>query len=73
MNSDDELRKAAEQEIRRHQYMLAKMGYEAYGSYTNFKTYDDKPMPKWDDLPLRIKNAWVAVWSIYEDYYNDEG
>lgn len=36
----------------------AKRGYEGYAKSTGGKTFDGRDMPKWDDLPDRIKEAW---------------
>lgn len=35
--------------------------YEAYGKVTDFKNYQGLPMPTWDALPPKIKEAWVAA------------
>jgi hypothetical protein len=35
-----------------------KIGYEAYAVETGGKTYDGRNMPKWDELPDKIKIAW---------------
>jgi hypothetical protein len=40
---------------------LAQIAYEAYGENRNWKTYDDKPMPKWEDLKPEIQDAWAAA------------
>lgn len=40
---------------------LARAGYEAYAKSTGGKTYDGREMPKWDELPTRIQNAWKAA------------
>jgi hypothetical protein len=40
---------------------LAQIGYEAYGAHADWKAYDGKPMPKWDDLRLDIKEKWVVA------------
>jgi len=37
------------------------LGYEAYARSTGGKTWDGKDMPKWEDLPQRIKDAWMAA------------
>lgn len=34
------------------------VGYEAYAESTGGKTFDGRDMPKWDELPARIKTAW---------------
>lgn len=45
---------------------LARIAYCNYGRTTDFKNYQGNPMPKWEDLPDKIKNAWrnatKSVW-----------
>ena len=41
--------------------ILAKMTYGAYGSETDFKNYQGLPMPKWEELPDKIREAWEAA------------
>lgn len=40
---------------------LAKRAYEAYGKVTDFKNYQGLPMPKWEELSDKIKQAWLAA------------
>ena len=40
---------------------LARLGYQAYGKTTDFKNYQGLPMPEWDQLPPRIREAWHAA------------
>lgn len=40
---------------------LAEQAYMAYGKAVDYKNYLDLPMPKWDDLPEKIQQAWLAV------------
>ncbi len=40
---------------------ITKEAYQAYGEVTEFKNYQGLPMPAWEDLPERIKLAWVAA------------
>lgn len=40
---------------------VARKLYHAYGSVTEFKNYAGLPMPAFNDLPERIKQAWSAV------------
>lgn len=42
-------------------WSLGKIAYEAYSENRNWKTYDDKPMPKWDELRPEIQAAWEAA------------
>lgn len=39
----------------------AQAAYQAYGQITDFKNYQGLPMPAWDDLPPKIKEAWIAA------------
>ncbi len=41
-------------------YMLARAGYHGYSDQTHARTFDDRHMPTWDELPMRIQLAWVA-------------
>ena len=36
----------------------AKIGYDAYGDNADWKNYQGKPMPTWDELPENIKESW---------------
>lgn len=40
---------------------VARAGYEGYGNWTDWKTFDGRDMPRWDDLPDRTRLAWVAA------------
>lgn len=40
---------------------LARQAYEAYGATTDYKNFMGDPMPTWRELPLRIREAWVAA------------
>lgn len=46
---------------------LAMKGYESYGKVTNFKNYQGLPMPTWDALPEKIKEAWMAAASAIKE------
>jgi hypothetical protein len=37
------------------------IGYQAYALSTGGKTFDDRVMPCWEDLPERIQAAWEAA------------
>lgn len=37
---------------------LAEVGYSAYSIYTGNKNYHGGEMPKWNDLPEKIRGAW---------------
>lgn len=47
----------------------AKLGYEEYAVSTGGKTFDGRDMPKWDELPQRIKDAWRAATDKVLDVY----
>lgn len=40
---------------------LAKVGYESYAEKTGGKTFDGRQMPKWEELPSKIQEAWEAA------------
>lgn len=40
---------------------LAKGAYEAYGGVTDHKNYQGLPMPEWDALTDKIKEAWMSA------------
>ncbi|MFI6279663.1 hypothetical protein [Streptomyces sp. NPDC050988] len=40
---------------------LAETAYAAYGAATGHRTYDDRPMPAWEDLGARVQAAWVCA------------
>lgn len=40
---------------------LARIAYSAYEAVTNFKNYQGNPMPEFDALPEKIKEAWVVA------------
>lgn len=39
----------------------AKAAYHRYGSVTDFKNFQGNPMPKWEELPEKIREAWKAA------------
>lgn len=39
----------------------AHVAYDAYADHTGGKTFDGRDMPKWHELPDRIKDAWRAA------------
>ena len=41
--------------------VLAKRAYKTYGKAVDFKNYQGNPMPEFDELPEKIKNAWIQV------------
>lgn len=48
---------------------LAQIGYEGYGNNRDWKTYDDRPMPKWEELPESIQDAWVAAFRAVSEHF----
>lgn len=40
---------------------IAQEVYGAYGKVTDFKNFQGNPMPKWEELPPKIQEAWVAA------------
>lgn len=40
---------------------LAQIAYDAYGATTDHKNYQGLPMPKWEELPEKIRGAWIAA------------
>lgn len=38
--------------------VAAKRGYDAYGHFRDWKTFDNRPMPLWDNLTPEIQEAW---------------
>lgn len=44
-----------------HPLTLGALAYTAYGRETDFKNFKGEPMPRWEELPPRIRSAWVAA------------
>jgi hypothetical protein len=40
---------------------LGRLAYKAYGGVTDFKNFQGDPMPEWDALPAKIREAWQAA------------
>jgi hypothetical protein len=38
---------------------IGEIAYQAYGQTTDFKNFQGNPMPKWEELPDKIKEAWM--------------
>lgn len=49
---------------------MAKAAYHAYGSVTDFKNYQGLPMPEWEMLTDKIREAWrsAALYAFNEGY-----
>lgn len=37
---------------------LGRIAFEAYSRAMNGKTYDGKPIPKWEDLSEAVREGW---------------
>lgn len=37
---------------------MGEIAYDAYGKTTEYKNFMENPMPKWEELPDKIKEAW---------------
>lgn len=40
---------------------LAKKAYNAYGEFRDWKTFDGRKMPTWEDLGEEIQQAWTKA------------
>ena len=40
---------------------VARAGYEGYGEWVHWKSFNGEDMLRWDDLSDKIKMAWVAA------------
>lgn len=40
---------------------ITRDAYQAYGDLREWKAYDGKPMPRFEDLPDGIRDAWHAA------------
>ncbi|MYV56498.1 hypothetical protein [Streptomyces sp. SID3212] len=40
---------------------LGRVAYAAYGQTTDGRTYDDQPLPTWEELSDRTRAAWAAA------------
>jgi len=40
---------------------LARIGYEAYGAHAEWKAFDGRPMPRWDDPGLTSKRSGALL------------
>lgn len=45
-----------------------RIAYTAYGRITDFKNFRGEPMPAFDDLPPKIREAWISaagtIWDL---------
>lgn len=45
------------------------MAFESYSEVQEWKTFDGRPIPQWESLSHKIKNAWcVAAAVVIEDH-----
>jgi len=51
---------ATSEQLLQHE-SLARIGYVAYGEDADWKNYEGKPMPTWEDLPEHIRRKWRAA------------
>lgn len=40
---------------------FAESAFNAYGDKAGWKTFDDRPMPQWDDVGEVVQARWVAA------------
>lgn len=40
---------------------LSILAYQAYGDSAEWKNYQDKPMPTWEELPKAIQDHWRSA------------
>lgn len=45
----------------------ARIAYTAYGRKTGFRNFQGGPMPLFDDLPVKIREAWIAAAGVIWD------
>jgi hypothetical protein len=45
----------------------ARIAYTAYGRKTDFKNFRGDPMPAFDELPEKIREAWTAAAGVIWD------
>ena len=46
---------------------IAKLMWDAYAIQAGGKTFDDKPLPTWDELGEDRQSCWVAAASVTAD------
>lgn len=39
----------------------AESAFNAYGEKANWKTWDDKPMPQWNEVGEEVQSRWLAA------------
>lgn len=48
----------------------ARVAYETYANTVGGRTWDDRPMPTWETLPMKQKDAWTKAVSAAVDEFN---
>lgn len=46
--------------------------YDRYGSVTDYKNFQGNPMPKFDELPVKIQEAWFAAVQPFDRSINQK-
>lgn len=49
------------------------INFDAYVQAVGGSTYDDKPIPKWEDLPEKVRGGWNAGAAAVIERYDPEG
>jgi hypothetical protein len=49
---------------------LGQVAFEAYAKNKGGKTYDNKPIPEWDNVGPDVKRAWQAAAQAVEKELN---
>lgn len=48
----------------------ARTAFEVYSNAVGGKAYNGEPIPTWDKLPMKIRDAWVKGVSAAVDEFN---
>lgn len=48
---------------------FGKLAFEGYCFSTGNKTHDNKKIPKWEDLPVKIQEAWCVSANVVINEY----
>lgn len=49
------------------------VAFEAYNEAKGGKTYDDKPIPPWDQVGEKVQAGWEAAANAVIEWYDPEG
>lgn len=52
---------------------LGRVGYEAYGDYTGWKTFDGRDMPHWANLGERVQASWRVAGAAIREAVSEHG